>query len=142
MASCHVAFLSSLTFHSSKTDHLDITEVLLKVALNTIKCMRVRTWIFNAKYLIPVNPPPLRGSLPCKCLISCTRDINLPHTPFSPARSPPYKNFPHVKKIKYNKILSWCFLMFNELRWEVINCCVLLTLVQFLLTITVELSYH
>ena len=148
MASCNVAFLSSLTFHSSKTDHHDITEVLLKVALNTIKCMRVRTWIFNAKYLIPVNPPPLHGNLPRKSLISrmdwvsCTGDINLLHTPFPPARSPPYKNFPHVKKIKYNKILSWSFLMFNELRSEVNDCCVLLTLVEFLLTITVELSYH
>jgi hypothetical protein len=57
--------------------------------------------------LIPVNPPPLRGSLPRKSLISpidwvsCTGDINLPHTPFPPARSPPNK------KIKYNKILTY-----------------------------------
>ena len=46
---------------------------------------------------IPVNPPPLRGSLPHKSLISrmdwvsCAGDINLPHTPFPPARSPPNK---------------------------------------------------
>ena len=57
--------------------------------------------------LIPVNPPPLRGSLPRKSLISpidwvsCAGDINLPHTPFPPARSPPNK------KIKYNKILTY-----------------------------------
>jgi hypothetical protein len=54
--------------------------------------------LFNMnKYVlcIPVNPPPLRGSLPRKSLISrmdwvsCAGDINLPHTPFPPARSPP-----------------------------------------------------
>jgi hypothetical protein len=54
----------------------------------------------------PVNPPPFCGSLPRKSLISrmdwvsCVGDINLPHTPFPPARSPPNK------KIKYNKILT------------------------------------
>jgi hypothetical protein len=56
---------------------------------------------------IPVNPPPIRGSLPRKSLISrmdwlsCAGDINLPHTPFPPARYPPNK------KIKYNKILTY-----------------------------------
>ena len=46
---------------------------------------------------IPVNPPPFRGSLPRKSLISrmdwvsCAGDINLPHTPFPPARPPPTK---------------------------------------------------
>ena len=56
---------------------------------------------------IPVNPPPFHGSLPRKSLISrmdwvsCTGDINLPHTPLTPARSPPNK------KIKYNKILTY-----------------------------------
>ena len=56
---------------------------------------------------ISVNPPPFRGSLPRKSLISrmdwvsCTGDINLPHTPFPPVRSPPNK------KIKYNKILTY-----------------------------------
>ena len=46
---------------------------------------------------IPVNPPPFRGSLPRKSLISrmdwvsCAGDINLPHTPFPPARYPPNK---------------------------------------------------
>ena len=51
----------------------------------------------NMNGIIPVNPPPLHGSLPCKSLISrmdwvsCTGDINLPHTPFPPARSPPNK---------------------------------------------------
>ena len=56
---------------------------------------------------IPVNPPPFRGSLPRKSLISrmdwvsCAGDINLPHTPFPPARYPPNK------KIKYNKILTY-----------------------------------
>jgi hypothetical protein len=81
--------------------------------------------------LIPVNPPPLRGSLPHKSLISrmdwvsCAGDINLPHTPFPPAWSPPqqkkilpilrvpsvspvnFQNIPPVKKIKYNKILTY-----------------------------------
>ena len=58
-------------------------------------------------FIIPVNPPPFRGSLPRKSLISrmdwvsCAGDINLPHTPFPPARSPPNK------KIKYNKILTY-----------------------------------
>jgi hypothetical protein len=56
---------------------------------------------------IPVNPPPFRGSLPRKSLISrmdwvsCAGDINLPHTPFPPAWYPPNK------KIKYNKILTY-----------------------------------
>jgi hypothetical protein len=39
--------------------------------------------------------------------VSCTGDINLLHTPFPPVRSPPNKNFPHVKKIKYNKTLTY-----------------------------------
>jgi hypothetical protein len=58
-------------------------------------------------YTIPVNPPPFRGSLPRKSLISrmdwvsCAGDINLPHTPFPPAQFPPNK------KIKYNKILTY-----------------------------------
>ena len=57
--------------------------------------------------IIPINPPPLHGSLPRKSLIShvdwvsCAGDINLPHTPFPPARSP------LNKKIKYNKILTY-----------------------------------
>ena len=52
---------------------------------------------------IPVNPPPFRGSLPRKSLISrldwvsCAGDINLPHTPFPPPN----------KKIKYNEILTY-----------------------------------
>jgi hypothetical protein len=60
---------------------------------------------FGKAYLL--TPPPLRGSLPRKSLIfrmdwvSCAGDINLPHTPFPPARSPPNK------KIKYNKILTY-----------------------------------
>ena len=33
--------------------------------------------------------------------VSCAGDINLPHTPFPPARYPPNKN------IKYNKILTY-----------------------------------
>ena len=50
---------------------------------------------------IPVNPPPLHGSLPRKSLISrmdwvsCTGDINLPH------------DLPPTKKPKYNKILTY-----------------------------------
>ena len=63
--------------------------------------------LFNMnKYVlcIPVNPPPLRGSLPRKSLISrmdwvsCAGDINLPHTFSSRTISPP---------IKYNKILTY-----------------------------------
>ena len=51
--------------------------------------------------LIPVNPPPFRGSLPRKSLISrmewvsCAGDINLPH------------DLPPTTKIKYNKILTY-----------------------------------
>jgi hypothetical protein len=58
-------------------------------------------------FIIHVNPPPFRGSLPRKSLISrmdwvsCAGDINLPHTPFPPARYPPNK------KIKYNTILTY-----------------------------------
>ena len=50
-------------------------------------------------FSIPVNPPPLHRSLPCKSLISRMNwvshagDIYLQHTPFPPARSPPNKNF-------------------------------------------------
>ena len=52
---------------------------------------------------IPVNPPPFRGSLPRKSLISrmdwvsCAGDINLPHTPFTPARYPPNKKSSTIK---------------------------------------------
>jgi hypothetical protein len=61
----------------------------------------------NIDISIPVNPPPFRGSLPRKSLISrmdwvsCAGNINLPHTPFPPAWYPPNK------KIKYNKILTY-----------------------------------
>ena len=61
----------------------------------------------SAINIITVNPPPFRGSLPRKSLISrmdwvsCAGDINLPHTPFPPAR------YPANKKIKYNKILTY-----------------------------------
>ena len=63
--------------------------------------------IYGRSSIIPVNPPPLRGSLPRKSLISCmdwvscAGDISLPHD------LPPNKNFSHVKKIKYNKILTY-----------------------------------
>ena len=69
-----------------------------------IHCIHVK---YKLHILIPVNPPPFRGSLPRKSLISrldwvsCAGDINLPHTPFPPARPPP--NI----KIKYNKILTY-----------------------------------
>ena len=53
----------------------------------------------SSNMLIPVNPPPFRGSLPRKSLISrmdwvsCAGDINLPHTPFSSrTTSPQQKN--------------------------------------------------
>ena len=51
--------------------------------------------LVSVKNILPVNPPPFRGSLPRKSLISrmdwvsCTGDINLPHTPFPPTRSSP-----------------------------------------------------
>ena len=52
---------------------------------------------------IPVNPPPFRGSLQHKSLISrmdwvsCAGDINLPHTPFPPARYPLNKKSSTIK---------------------------------------------
>jgi hypothetical protein len=52
---------------------------------------------------IPVNPPHFRGDLPRKSLISrmdwvsCAGDINLPHTPFPPARYPPTKKSRTIK---------------------------------------------
>ena len=54
-------------------------------------------------FSIPVNnPPPFCGSLISRMdWVSCAGDINLPHTPFPPARSPPNKY------IKYNKILTY-----------------------------------
>ena len=51
----------------------------------------VRDWSL-CMLCIPVNPPPLRGSLPRKSLISrmdwvsCTGDINLPHN-LSPTKN-------------------------------------------------------
>ena len=53
-------------------------------------------WLLNTE-IIPFNPPPLRGSLPGKSLISRmdwvsrAGDINLLHTPFPPARFHPNK---------------------------------------------------
>ena len=79
---------------------------ILFLSVLHIYLYKVRTKI-NFTYSIPVNPPPFRGSLPRKSLfsrmdwVSCTGDINLPHTPFPPAQSPPNK------KIKYNKILTY-----------------------------------
>jgi hypothetical protein len=58
----------------------------------------VNSWNKLFIVVIPVNTPPLRGSLPHKSLISrmdwvsCAGDLNLPHTPFPPARFPPNKN--------------------------------------------------
>ena len=58
---------------------------------------------FLQNKLIPVNPPPFRGSLPRKSLISrmdwvsCAGDIDLPHTPFPPGRSPPTKKLSTIK---------------------------------------------
>ena len=62
-----------------------------------------KTRWYRGSFDIPVNPPPFRGSLPRKNLISrmdwvsCAGDINLPNTPFPPPN----------KKIKYNKILTY-----------------------------------
>ena len=61
--------------------------------------MAHKTSNFLFTCLRPVNHPPLHGSLPHKSLISCmdwvsrAGDINLPHTPFPPARSPPNNFF-------------------------------------------------
>jgi len=61
----------------------------------------------NDIYHIPVNPLPLRGSIPRKSLISRmdwvshAGDINLPHTPFPPARSPPNKKFVYFLQSPY-----------------------------------------
>ena len=60
----------------------------------------LHVYLYN---FIPVNPPPFRGSLPRKSLISrmdwvsCAGDINLPHTPFPPGRSPPTKKSSTIK---------------------------------------------
>ena len=56
----------------------------------------VYEWHFSHACTIPVNPPPFRGSLPRKSLISrmewvsCAGDINLPH------------DLPPTTKIKYS----------------------------------------
>jgi hypothetical protein len=60
---------------------------------------------YSGSYLLTL--PLFTGVSPRKSLISrmdwvsCAGDINLPHTPFPPAR------YPTNKKIKYNKILTY-----------------------------------
>ena len=83
-----------------------ILSVIRKITLIIMCTFRIKSGMCQG-VIIPINPPPLHGSLPRKSLIShvdwvsCAGDINLPHTPFPPARSPPNK------KIKYNKILTY-----------------------------------
>ena len=116
----------------------------MTLARTVIKIKKKTTKNTRVPYLI--NPPPLHGTLSHKSLISrmdwvsCAGDINLPHTPFPPARSPPnnkifsrfwgslpltFKIFRPWKKIKYNKILTyilrWIFLEILHLelpRWR------------------------
>ena len=70
---------------------------------------------------IPVNPPPLRGSLPRKSLISRmdwvsrAGDINLPHTPFPPTRSPPNKKFAYFLQSPYLFTIDRLFLSIVEM---------------------------
>ena len=73
---------------------VSITASLVKQNFKTFNTDMI-VFISWHHYVIPVNPPPFRGSLPRKSLISrmdwvsCAGDINLPHTPFPPARPPP-----------------------------------------------------
>jgi hypothetical protein len=48
--------------------------------------------------------------------VSCTGDINLPHTPFPPARSPPQQNFPHMKKNIFSLML---LVIFNKIYYAI-----------------------
>ena len=88
----------------SYINYLSVRVMVFNTTFNNISVISLRSVLLVD---IPVNPPPFRGSLPRKSLISrmdwvsCAGDINLPRTPFPPARSPPYK------KIKYNKILTY-----------------------------------
>ena len=110
----------TLYIHISKQSLLFLLSVVdrgFKPWSHQTKDNKIKFHCFSAKYAalksnnkdccIPVNPPPFRRSLPRKSLISrmdwvsCVGDINLPHTPFPPARSPPNK------KIKYNNILTY-----------------------------------
>ena len=65
--------------------------------------------------VIPVNPPPLRGSLLRKSLISRmdwvshAGDINLPCTPFPPTRSPPNKKCAYFPQSSYLFPINWLF---------------------------------
>jgi hypothetical protein len=96
--------------YSHRAEHLFESQISMRFsALGDKACQYLSQSTVSLGILlnIPVNPPPFRGSLPHKSLISrmdwvsCTGDINLPHTPFPPARSTPNK------KIKYNKIFTY-----------------------------------
>ena len=62
---------------------------------------------------IPVNPPPLCGSLPCKSLISrmnwvsCTGDINLPHDLPPTKKSSTIKSWPTFCDQHFWKFPIW-----------------------------------
>ena len=76
-------------------------------AKHTVLRSKSKDWLAqsqgNVSECIPVNPPPFCGSLLRKSLmsrmdwVSCAGDINLPHTPFPPGRSPPTKKSSTIK---------------------------------------------
>jgi len=103
-------------------------DIHLKSPISTKLIITPRLKSLNIQ-CIPVNPPPLRGTLPRKSLISRMEwvsrvgDINLPQTPLPPARSPPTKKLftffsRHIclQSIGYFRQSSRCFVsIFIEL---------------------------
>jgi hypothetical protein len=78
--------------------HLNTFTIRIFRRFSSAREFQIKKW----QQTIPVNPPPFRRSLISRMdWFSCAGDINLPHTPFPPAR------FPLNKKIKYNKILTY-----------------------------------
>jgi hypothetical protein len=88
---------------------------LLILLFRNVSILWYFVFMLGLTYSIPVNPPPFRGSLPRKSLISrmdwvsCAGDINLPHTPFPPARYPPTKKSSTINKRYANLILLYRF---------------------------------
>ena len=101
-------FYTFMTVSSVSSDRIvkGIIDDIINMAVKTTEVDEQKTKYLQ-HFIIPVNPPPFRGSLLRKSLISrmdwvsYAGDINLPHTPFPPAGYPPNK------KIKYNKILTY-----------------------------------
>ena len=85
---------------------VSLLEILIWVTSVQILPLAIAQGKFLHRY-IPVNLPSLHGSLPRKSLISCmdwvscVGDINLPHTPFPPARSPPNKKIVYFLQSPY-----------------------------------------